>query len=339
MLALLTGLWAGVKRLGWGLPEPREEFALIHGPLMISGFLGTLICLERAVGSQKAWTYSAPLLCAAGAVLLAAGAPIAAAQVPIVLASLLLAAIVFRPEPPAVVLALGATAWAAGNILWMFDYPLYRVVWYWAAFLVLTIAGERLELARALAHSPAVRFLLAAVLAVFIAGVVFETRAAGAGLVLLAAWLFRYDIARRTVRVPGLTRFIAVCLLAGYAWLAIGGALAAAFGEIVSIQKYDAMIHSVFLGFVMSMIFGHAPIIFPAVLGVSMKFRRTFYVHLTLLHATLALRVAGDLTDGLPGRDWGGLLNAVTILIFLINTATSVTRSTAPPATAPRESP
>ncbi|WP_455133883.1 hypothetical protein [Microbacterium aurum] len=46
-----------------------------------------------------------------------------------------------------------------------------------------------------------------------------------AGILLLGvvAWLLRYDVARATVRMPGLPRYVAVCLLAGYAWLAVAG--------------------------------------------------------------------------------------------------------------------
>ena len=47
----------------------------------------------------------------------------------------------------------------------------------------------------------------------------------GAALLALALWLLRQDIARRTVKDTGLTRFIAVCLLSGYAWLALAGAI------------------------------------------------------------------------------------------------------------------
>lgn len=49
MLALLAGVWAGLLRLGWGLPLLRHTLPTAHGPLMVPGFLGTLISLERAV--------------------------------------------------------------------------------------------------------------------------------------------------------------------------------------------------------------------------------------------------------------------------------------------------
>ena len=32
MVALLTGLWAGLARLGWDVPVPRQEFSVLHGP-------------------------------------------------------------------------------------------------------------------------------------------------------------------------------------------------------------------------------------------------------------------------------------------------------------------
>lgn len=74
-------------------------------------------------------------------------------------------------------------------------------------------------------------------------------------------------------------------------WLGIGGGLSLVFGAQVAGPRYDAVLHVVFVGFVISMIFGHAPIIFPAILGVPINFQPAFYIHLVLLHASLALRV------------------------------------------------
>jgi hypothetical protein len=71
------------------------------------------------------------------------------------------------------------------------------------------------------------------------------------------------------------------------------------------------------------MIIGHAPIIFPSVLGIALPFRSAFYSHLILLHLSLALRVVGDMTAWWPGRLGGGLLNVVAVLLFLGNMALS----------------
>jgi len=66
ILALLAALWAGLMRLGWLLPALTPALALAHGPLMISGFLGTLIPLERAVAMKQKWMYAPPLLAGLG---------------------------------------------------------------------------------------------------------------------------------------------------------------------------------------------------------------------------------------------------------------------------------
>jgi hypothetical protein len=134
---------------------------------------------------------------------------------------------------------------------------------------------------------------------------------------LWALWLLAFDMARRTVRKSGLTRYIAASLLAGYFWLGVAGLLGLRFGGVTAGLHYDAFLHSLFVGFVFSMIFAHAPIILPAVTGLPLAFHSGFYAPLALLQASLALRVAGDLVAMLVVRRWGGLLNEVAILLFL----------------------
>lgn len=64
LLALLLGLWAVLLRLGWRLPPLTPQLILLHGPLMVAGFLGTLISLERAVAlSQSGKGRSLAYLC------------------------------------------------------------------------------------------------------------------------------------------------------------------------------------------------------------------------------------------------------------------------------------
>lgn len=332
LLALLAALWAGLVRLGWALPPLRPTLPVAHGPLMISGFLGTVIALERAVALRHRWTYVAPALTGLGALALIAGLSAPAGPLLITLGSLGLVAVfgvIIRRQTAlfTITMGLGALTWLAGNLLWLAGWPISRVVLWWAGFLVLTIVGERLELSRLLNPPRSVQTAFVAATGLFVAGLVVSlfdldvgSRLAGLGMIALALWLGRYDIARRTVRKAGLTRFIAVCLLAGYVWLGIGGLLALGQGGTVAGPRYDAMLHAIFLGFVFSMIFGHAPVIFPGVLGVSVPFRQSFYGHLVLLHASLVLRMVGDLAGWLPGRQWGGLLNVVALLLFLANT-------------------
>ena len=79
------------------------------------------------------------------------------------------------------------------------------------------------------------------------------------------------------------------------------------------------------------MIFGHAPTIVPAVTGVRLPFRAYFYVHLGLLHASIALRIVGDLTAQQELRRWGGLLNEVAIVLFVAVTLVAARRGSGAP--------
>jgi hypothetical protein len=338
MVALLAALWGGLVRLGWNWPIPGAALPVAHGPLMISGFLGTLIGLERAVAAGRRWTYAGPTLTGLGALALVAGLPGAVGPLLMTMGSLSLAvvfAVIVRRQAglPEIFMGVGALAWLVGNGLWLSGWPIFRVVGWWVGFLVLTIAGERLELSRFLPISRAARVACVSGAALFTVGLVltlpafgFGARVSALGAFLLALWLLRYDIARRSLQKAGLTRFVAVSLLSGYFWLGVAGLLGLRFGTLAAGPHYDAWLHAIFLGFVFAMIFGHAPIIFPAVLGVPVSFRPAFYGHLALLHLSLILRVVGDVAAWWPGRLWGGLLNVLAVLLFLGNMALSVAR-------------
>ena len=336
MMALLTGVWAGLARLGWNVPLPRPDFSSLHGPLMVSGFLGTLISLERAVALGQRWAYAAPLLTGLGALVLVAGGPLVVARLLMLGGSAGLVAIfaaIIRRHPALYTstMGVGAVVWLLGNLLWLLGRPVFLVVFWWAAFLLITIAGERLELARLQQVTTGAQTAFLLFLGTLLAGLLLlgwwfdgAVRLFGAGLTALAVWLGLNDIARRTVHQSGLTRFIAVCLLSGYGWLAISGVTAMLYGGVPVGPQYDAMLHAFFLGFVFAMIFAHAPIIFPAVLGARITYRPLFYAHVVLLQATLMMRLAGDAAGWGAGRQIGGLLNAVTLVLFLANTVTAL---------------
>ncbi len=343
-VALLAGLWAGLLRLGWVVPPLLPRLPAQHGPLMVSGFLGTLISLERAVAlsfkeNGRRIYYLAPLLSGLGMLALFLELPAAVPRGLSVLGALGLVLIfvhIARAQPTTdhFVMGLGALAYLVGNLLWLAGWPLFRVVPWWAGFLVLTIAGERLELSRVLLLTKAARGSFVAITAVLLGGLLLSLvlpdpgiRLAGVGLIGLGAWLLRFDIARRTIRGKGLTRYIAACLLPGYVWLIVSGGLWLWYGSTYAAGPvYDALLHTVFVGFVFSMIFGHAPIIVPALLGVTVPYSAVFYGPLVLLHASLMMRVAGDLIPWLAGRRWGGLLNEVAIVLFLVVTGVAVVR-------------
>jgi hypothetical protein len=77
-------------------------------------------------------------------------------------------------------------------------------------------------------------------------------------------------------------------------------------------------VHAVFLGFTVSMIFAHAPVILPAVLHRPLPYHPAMYVPAILLHAALLLRVAGDLRGARLLWQVGGVGNVVAVLAFLV---------------------
>ncbi len=330
--SLVCGVWAGLLRFGWSLPQGRANLAELHGPLMVFGFLGTVVSLERAVALRRPWGYLAPAGTLAGAALLLAGLRQGIGELVLLLAGCVLVglfAVIVRAHPtaPTATLLGGALLWVVGDALWLHGDPLVQVVPWWAGFLVLTIAGERLELAAMSCLTSvgrvaflALTLLLVAGLALSAADVDRGVRVAGLALAGYALWLVRFDIARHTVRRAGLPRFVALALLPGYVWLGLGGVLWLRDGAAIAGFAHDAEVHTIFLGFVFSMIFGHAPVIFPGVLGLRIPFRRAFYLHLALLQAGLALRVGGDLAGSFSLARWGGLLNATAIGLFLLAT-------------------
>jgi hypothetical protein len=338
-ISLLVGAGAGLARLGWSMPAAAA--AALHAPLMVCGFFGTVIALERAVAIGRVWAYLGPLLAGLGGASAVLGAA-AFAPALFLAGSLVLVAAsldVWRRQTAlfTFTLALGAACWAVGNALWLAGRAVPDVLPWWLAFLILTIAGERLELSRFLPPSPVAGRVFALVLAAIVAGLLgadlpgpgaaWATPLFGAGVLTLAAWLLKQDIARRTVRGRGLTRYIAVCLLAGYVWLAIGGAvILGARGLTPGAASYDAALHAIALGFVFSMVFGHAPIIFPAVLRVAVPYHPAFYAPLALLHGSLALRLAGDALGQSGWVRLGGMGNALALAAFIVGTLSAVVR-------------
>jgi len=329
LLTLAAATWAGLIRLGWRWPAIQPALPLSHGPLMIAGFFSTLIALERAVAMGKTWTYLAPLASGIGGILLAFGVPGLAGPVLVTTGSALLVLIfmvILRQHRTGymVVMTLGATALLVGDLLWLSGMQVYQFVLWWAGFLILTIAGERLELGRMVQKSAYSQPLFFGITAIYLVGLVvmlaswdLGIRITGIGMAGLALWLLRFDIARQTVKREGLTRFIAVCLLSGYLWLVAAGVIGLVYGGVPAGPVYDAMLHSIFLGFVFAMIFGHAPIIFPAVLGFDIDYHPRLYLPLAFLHLSLVLRTAGEMSGLGWARLWGGLVNVIAVMLYL----------------------
>jgi hypothetical protein len=331
-LALALGVWAGLARLGGVVPALMPHHVLAHGPLMVGGFLGALIGLERAVALGRWWAYPVPAAVVAGTLWLALSPDQRPAAWILTAASggALLVALALgrrRPDLATAGLVLGTLCWFLGNLQWaVFGLVMLAIAW-WMAFVLLTVMAERLELARILDPPRRARWAFLASVGLFLGGLLYAyadhelgVRIFGAGMIALAAWGLRWDLARRTVARGGSYRFTAVCLLGGYVWLTVAGAMMLIGGGRLSGLPWDGALHAFFLGFAFSMIFGHAPILARTVLGFELPYSPRFYVHLGLLHLSLLLRVGADFAGSSAGRSAGAILNLVAIAAFLLNT-------------------
>jgi hypothetical protein len=342
-LCLLAGLDAALMLLGVPAPVRASRLPDVHGMLLVFGFVGTLVSLERAVALRRRAGFLAPALLGAGGLLLVSPAPLAAGQWALLAGAAALVGVYVplwsRQQDDAVLVqALGAVLGVGALVLWLGGVPVSHLLPWLAGFVVLTIAGERLELARlAMGPGAGTRLLLLSV--ALVAGVVASLLwpapghpLLGLAVLGLVGWLAAHDVARRTVHTPGpaagLTRFMAASMLAGYLWLAVAGTTWTLGGPAYDGARYDVVIHAVFLGFTISMIMAHAPVILPAVLRRPLPYHPALLVPAGLLQASLVLRLwCGDGYGVDPALRVGGVLNVVALLGFVGTAAWSAARA------------
>ncbi|NLE98037.1 MAG: hypothetical protein GX596_08625 [Propionibacterium sp.] len=330
---MLAGLNAALLLVGVWAPVTASHLSNYHGHIMVLGFMGTVIALERAQALRQVWAYLAPATLGAGGIMLAFGQGLLGTLLLAEGALLFIVVYVFlwrrAPLPLVAVQVLSAVmAFAAAAL--MLVVPIAELIPVLAAFIVLTIASERAELAQLTMGARAIPLLVTFAAALSLATVAhllwpgIGSRLFGLVQLLIALWLVRDDIPLRMIRTDGLRRYNAAALLAGYFWLALGGATWLVTGGHAGTVAYDVVIHTTFLGFGVSMIMAHAPIIFPTVLGRPLPYRPYFYVPLTTLHVGLAIRVVGDFMG--QGVVWqvGSVLTVVSLVFFLIASVTSV---------------
>jgi hypothetical protein len=349
---MVVGVDAGLTLLGVWAPVSSGRVGEAHGLLMVLGFVGTLVALERAVALGSQWGYTSPALLGCGALALLVPGTDRVGHLLLVAgtAGLCLTYVPLwrrQRDDAVLVSALGAVLALGGAVLVLGGADLALTLPWLAGFVVLTIAGERLELARLVMPAGAGTSVVLLGLALTVAtpaATMWPRAGAGAlGLVVLAlaAWLAAHDVARRTVRGSGLPRFAAACMLAGQAWLGVAGGIWLVAGQPADGRAYDALVHAVFLGFTLSMIMAHAPSILPAVTRVPLPYRPAMWAPWLLLQASLVLRLWGrDALGSDLAREVGGAGNAVALLLFFVVAAVSTTLGPpAPPtrATPPRE--
>jgi hypothetical protein len=337
LLTLLFGLWGGLLRVQWHLPVPQANWVSFHGPLMVGGFFGTLISLARSSMLGHRAGLLVPLTAALGAWTLLLGGPENWGAALFLAASLgyLLICLGFFKKQPAYAAALalaGGCGWAWSNYFWWRGEPIPRLMAGWQSLFVLTVASERLEAVRWQTSRVRTLALLAAA-GTLVSGILLQpfqpawgARIAGAGFILLALCLLTFDRGWSGANKERWKGYTQACLISGYAWLLAGGFCALFFAPVESGFAYDAALHCVFLGLVFSMVFSHVPLLLSRVLKTPLPFHSLFYGHWFLLQASLMVRVGGDAMGSSYWRQWGSMLNAFALLLFILNTALAVKR-------------
>ncbi len=333
-VCLLAGLDAALLRAELWAPVRSDRLADHHGMLMVLGFLGTLIALERAVALRHPAGYAAPALLGAGGLALVAPVPPVVAQVLLLNGCIALVAVYValwrRQHDDGTTTQIAAAVLAACAVLLWLRVDMVLLLPWLTGFLVLTIAAERVELAR-LSMGPGAGRLLVAFAAALLATAVVAllwpvagARLLGVVLLGLVVWLARGDVARRTIRSRGLPRFSAAALLLGYAWLAVAAVTWLVGGMPGDVPAYDTVVHAVFLGFAMSMVLAHAPVILPAVLRRPLPYHPVMWVPLLVLQAGMAARVVGgNLLGGSLAWQVGSAATVVALLLLVVTAAGS----------------
>lgn len=325
LLGLLGGISGGWIRLGNPL-IPIPESGTNHGLLMVGGFLGSLISLERAVVmKKKAWLFI-PFLSGISTIFFLIG-HVQAAMAALLAASLGLNVIMHvqvtrHPHFHGILLYLGAVSWFAGNFFaWHFGLIAAGSTW-WIGFLLFTIVGERLELSQFLPAPSWSKKALGILLGLFLMGLILPfhgtgNEVMGLAVLLISVWLLVFDMARVAAKKTNRFRYIGIGLRVGYLWLGVQGLI------LLWMENhplfYDLVLHTFFLGFTFSMIWAHAPVIFPVIFGIrETPFHPTLWITWAGFQLSLLGRILSSLLHEFELRKIFGVANGYLILVQLI---------------------
>ena len=333
LVSLVLGMWTGLTRMGWDFRL--LKLSLDHGAIMVGGFLGTLISLEKVIPLKKKFLFLIPAMSGTSVLVFYLGQRDLSFILLILSATALSAVFLYylikEKNIIYVLMLAGSLFWLTGNLLLITRsfYPL-AFPW-WLAFVLFVITSERVELMKFLPVSNKNKMLLIAFLCVYITGVLSSFHGigyiiSGGALAAIALWLLRNDLIRISIHKSGLPKFVAVALLCGYSALLLTGVFLIALNN--QALAYDATVHTFFLGFAFSMIFAHGPIILPGVLGISVKpYHKILYLWLLLLHGSWLTRIAADIILNFELRKYSGIAAAISIIGYFATMAILTSKS------------
>lgn len=320
MTGLVAGVMAGLQRLGW--TQASTPVMADHGAIMVGGFLGTLITLEKIVPLGRKALYLIPAVSSCSVLFFFLDQNILACAC-LIIASISLALVFFsywmrERDAAYAIMSIGAVCWFIGNFFLAETRFYPAAIPWWIAFALLVIVAERLELMKFLPVTNQQKKQLILLLSIYVASCVFSfhgpgTYGAALAFAGIALWLMRHDVVGINLKKQGLARYVGVALVSGYVSLLIT-ALFMVLNPDAPLS-YDVVVHGIFIGFVFSMIFAHGPIILPGVLGIHVKpYHPLFYLWLVLLHTSWLGRAVADIMLDLSIRKYSGLVSTIAIL-------------------------
>jgi len=130
-LALLMGLDAALLLLGLHAPLTLDRLPQLHAPLMVFGFVGTFIVLERAVAARRWWGFAAPGLLGLGSLVMLSPLPVEVGKAMLVVGMAALLGIYFvvwqrQAAAATAIQVLGALSGLSATVL-CFNGPLLMV--------------------------------------------------------------------------------------------------------------------------------------------------------------------------------------------------------------------
>ncbi|MBA4054859.1 MAG: hypothetical protein C0490_09120 [Marivirga sp.] len=323
---LVIGIMAGLIRIGWSFPT--NSVSMHHGAIMVGGFLGTLILLEKVIPLKKKILFALPVINALSLVMIVPRFYLIG-QIFLMIGAvglLIVFLLYFRQQPEdlsTMLMITGACCQIIGHVM-LIAKEFYPIAFpWWMGFILFVIVGERVELSKFLPVTRQNKYLLIGFLVLFLIGLVVPFHGtgkylSGLGLITIAIWLLKHDVIAIAIKKEGLARFSAAALMSGCLSLMFTGVFMISLPDLPF--AYDAIVHTFFLGFVFPMIFGHGPIILPGVLGLNVKpYHPLLYIPLGTMILSLILRLLSD-TMVLPYivRQWSGWVSAGSILLYFM---------------------
>ncbi|MFW9855312.1 MAG: hypothetical protein ACFFFG_09625 [Candidatus Thorarchaeota archaeon] len=192
-------------------------------------------------------------------------------------------------------------------LLLILNWNLHRLYLYLVLYLVLIVLGERLDLGsvpnivfRVVVGGGIVLPFVAFGDLIFASTLMFQVFLGMMTLILV--FLIVFDTGLTSIQGSTWIRNYQRWILRGaYSWLGFGLLLLGAYSvSLPLVGIYDSALHSITIGFILSMVIGHAPLIFPGLIGKApIQKLRGGLIWPVLLWGALILRIIGNL-----GLNW-----------------------------------